>query len=166
MLPPLRERGKDIGMLAQYFLDQLNATHRTQKVFAPGAAASLEQQPWPGNVRELKNFVERAFILADRTLEGAPQPGTPAGDSRNATTVSVPVGASLAEADRRLILATLEHCGGVKKWAAELLGISLKTLYNRLEEYRARAPRAPLPHAGNDGIGRLARPPPRRAGMP
>ena len=139
-LPPLRERGKDIGLLAQYVLDQLNTAASTRKSFAPAALEALEAQPWPGNVRELKNYVERAFILADTALD-PPGPATTAAAGSAAPpspTVTVPVGVSLAEADRKLILATLEHCGGVKKWAAELLGVSLKTLYNRLEEYRAR----------------------------
>jgi two-component system response regulator AtoC len=140
-MPPLRDRQGDIELLAQYFLDQLNAAHGTQKKFAPPAPASLAELPWPGNVRELKNAVERAFILADNTLDlGTPasRAATGAATAPPANTVTVPVGTSLDEADRRLILATLEQCGGVKKVAAQLLGVSLKTLYNRLEEYRAQ----------------------------
>jgi two-component system, NtrC family, response regulator AtoC len=139
-LPPLRDRAGDIELLAQYFLDQLNATHGTEKRFAPPAPASLAEQPWPGNVRELKNAIERAFILADATLDlngAAPRAAAASGIAPPAT-VTVPVGTSLDEADRRLILATLEQCGGVKKVAAQVLGVSLKTLYNRLEEYRAQ----------------------------
>ena len=143
-LPPLRERAGDVELLAQHFLDQLNATHKTQKRFAPPAPQNLAAQPWPGNVRELKSAIERAFILADTTLDLATPLGSAATTPPPAT-VTVPVGSSLAEADRRLILATLEQCNGVKKWAAQLLGVSLKTLYNRLEEYRAQGilPRNP-----------------------
>ena len=140
-LPPLRERGEDIALLAQHFLDQLNAARGTHKTFAPPAPASLAALPWPGNVRELKNYVERAYILGDKTLEAAvpAAAGAAAAAAAAATpTITVPVGVSLDEADRQLILATLEQCGGVKKWAAEMLGVSLKTLYNRLEEYRAQ----------------------------
>ena len=137
-LPPLRERGEDIALLAQHFLDQLNAAHGTRKTFAPPAPESLAQLPWPGNVRELKNYVERAYILGDSTLAAAPAPPEAPPEAASSTpTITVPVGVSLDEADRQLILATLEQCGGVKKWAAEMLGVSLKTLYNRLEEYRA-----------------------------
>jgi two-component system response regulator AtoC len=144
-LPPLRERDGDVELLAQHFLDELNAARGTHKRFAPPAPASLGAMPWPGNVRELKNAVERAFIMADATLDmsgSAPQrvAGAPA-----PATVTVAVGSSLEDADRKLILATLEQCGGVKKVAAQLLGVSLKTLYNRLEEYRAQGilPRPP-----------------------
>ena len=140
-LPPLRERHGDVELLAQYFLDQLNQQHGTQKTFAPPAPASLAELPWPGNVRELKNAIERAFILADGTLEmsgAGPRAAQAAAGAAAPNTVTVPVGTSLDEADRRLILATLEQCGGVKKVAAQLLGVSLKTLYNRLEEYRAQ----------------------------
>ena len=138
---PLRERAGDIELLAQHFLDQLNAQHGTQKRFAPPAPGSLASLPWPGNVRELKNAIERAYILADSTLDLSVGPARTAAASAGAaapSTVTVPVGTSLEEADRRLILATLEQCGGVKKVAAQLLGVSLKTLYNRLEEYRAQ----------------------------
>jgi two-component system response regulator AtoC len=145
-LPPLRARGHDVEILAQHFLDSLNQVNATHKVFAPGAVASLTGHPWPGNVRELKNYVERAYILADDVLD-APPPAAASAESQESggASIVVPVGISLAEADRRLILATLEQCGGVKKWAAELLGVSLKTLYNRLEEYRASSARAAPP---------------------
>ena len=153
-LPPLRERHGDIELLAQHFLEQLNAAHGTHKRFAPPAPASLAALPWPGNVRELKDAIERAYVLADRTLDlasaAAPRSATDAVPA--AATVTVHVGTSLDDADRRLILATLEQVGGVKKVAARLLGVSLKTLYNRLEEYRAqgivpRARPAPLPRS-------------------
>lgn len=138
-LPPLRERGADIELLADRFLRTQNEESGAHKVFSPRATAALAQYAWPGNVRELKNFVRRAFIMAEGDeLEAdhlTPQvsPGGAAGGAE----VSVPVGETLAEADRRLILATLARCKGVKKQAAALLGISPKTLYNRLEEYAA-----------------------------
>ncbi|MNT07335.1 Regulatory protein LuxO [compost metagenome] len=138
-LPPLRERGDDILLLARRFLQAQNQESGKNKDFSPEAAELLKQYEWPGNVRELKNFVRRAFIMADGDVLGVdmlvPQV-SPAGDSAG-DEVSVPVGETLAEADRRLILATLERCNGVKKQAALMLGISPKTLYNRLEEYAA-----------------------------
>jgi DNA-binding NtrC family response regulator len=138
-LPPLRERGKDAELLAQSFLDDLNAQHGTTKTFAPEMLANLSAHSWPGNVRELKNYVQRAFIMADEGLISpfaAPmQLATSKAPAE--TIITIPVGMSLAEADRQLIFATLEQCAGVKKHAAEVLGISLKTLYNRLEEYSA-----------------------------
>ncbi|MGE8656725.1 MAG: sigma-54-dependent transcriptional regulator [Achromobacter sp.] len=138
-LPPLRERGEDILFLADRFLQAQNEEAGRAKVFSANAAATLAQYEWPGNVRELKNFVRRAFIMAEGDeLDAdllAPQV-SPSGDLAGGQ-VSLPVGETLAQADRRLILATLQRCKGVKKQAAAILGISPKTLYNRLEEYAA-----------------------------
>lgn len=138
-LPALRERGDDILFLAQRFLQAQNQETGKNKVFSPQAAEALMQYEWPGNVRELKNFVRRAFIMADGDVLDvdmlAPHV-SPGGDAAGGQ-VSVPVGETLAEADRRLILATLARCNGVKKQTAAMLGISPKTLYNRLEEYAA-----------------------------
>jgi Response regulator containing CheY-like receiver, AAA-type ATPase, and DNA-binding domains len=146
-LPPLRERGRDVELIAQGFLAQLNAQSRTEKVFTPEALAAMRRYDWPGNVRELRNYVQRAYIMADGDRIEASAidlPLLPDQASHASRTgpgagaqVSIPVGVSLAEADRRLIFATLQQCGGVKKHTAEVLGISLKTLYNRLSEYAA-----------------------------
>ena len=89
-------------------------------------------------MRELRNLVHRAFILADReiTAESVPIPGSLA-EPDSGSVLQVRVGSSIAEAERRLILATLEHLDGDKSKAASLLGISLKTLYNRLNVYSA-----------------------------
>jgi len=136
-LPPLRERGKDVVLLAQSFLDELNERHGTKKQFPAAVRDMLEAYPWPGNVRELKNYVQRAHIMAN--AEGELTAAVPLqislSKSMAGTAVTIPFGTSLADADRQLILATLEQCGGVKTRAAEILGISLKTLYNRLVEY-------------------------------
>ncbi len=138
-MPPLRERDGDAALLAQHFLDALNRQHGTRKTLAPAVLAQLVAHPWPGNVRELHNYVQRAFILADTTLDAALTPdAASAAAEPGAPSVSIPVGTSLAEADKQLILATLQRCGGVKTQSAELLGISVKTLYNRLGEYRMR----------------------------
>lgn len=138
-LPPLRERGEDIALLADRFLQTQNAESGAGKRFSARATAALAQYEWPGNVRELKNFVRRAFIMAEGDELEADQltPQVSPGGESSGGQVSVPVGETLAEADRRLILATLVRCKGVKKQAAALLGISPKTLYNRLEEYAA-----------------------------
>ncbi|CAM2177373.1 DNA-binding transcriptional activator/ornithine decarboxylase inhibitor AtoC [Paraburkholderia sacchari] len=136
-LPPLRERGKDVELLAQAFLDELNERHGTKKQFPAAVRETLASYPWPGNVRELKNYVQRAHIMAG--AEGELTAAVPLQISISkpvaGTAVTIPFGTSLADADRQLILATLEQCGGVKTRAAEILGISLKTLYNRLVEY-------------------------------
>jgi len=141
-LPPLRERGDDLAMLAGRFLDGLNREYGKDKRFAPQALQTMAEYAWPGNVRELKNFVRRAFILAESdTLDAsALTPQISPSDAAGGGQVIVPVGSTLAEADRRLILATLQRCGGVKKQTAAMLGISAKTLYNRLEEYGEAGP--------------------------
>lgn len=139
-LPPLRARGDDVVQIANTLLEQMNGEHGTQRRFAPELLDSLLLHAWPGNVRELRNFVQRTYIMADRDLiADAHVPLQVAAANPAATAmVSVPVGISLADADRQLIFATLEQCSGVKKHAAEILGISLKTLYNRLEEYASK----------------------------
>jgi DNA-binding NtrC family response regulator len=135
-IPPLRERGEDVVLLAQHFLDELNAANGTAKVMTPDALANLASRSWPGNVRELRNHVQRAYILADQTIGVAVlAPDCEEREPANGLTLAVPVGTSLAEVDRQIIFATLKLCDGVKKRAAAILGISLKTLYNRLEEY-------------------------------
>jgi two-component system response regulator AtoC len=136
-LPALRERGDDVALLAARFLEQLNRAEGTRKQLTPAALARLRSHAWPGNVRELKNAMQRAFLLAD--LEIGPEcfpmlsmeSTVSSGES-----VHVRVGTPVAEAERRLILATIESCEGDKKKAASILQISLKTLYNRLNEYK------------------------------
>jgi DNA-binding NtrC family response regulator len=133
-LPPLRERREDVDLLAEHFLALLNKEHDTGKDFTRPALNRLRSHSWPGNVRELKNLVHRAFILADEHIG---LDSLPLGVQESAgSSLNVKVGTSLGETERRLILATLEECEGDKKKAAEVLGISLKTLYNRLNEYK------------------------------
>jgi DNA-binding NtrC family response regulator len=149
-LPPLRDRGKDVELLAEHFLDVINSRDETEKRLSPEARHALRTYPWPGNVRELKNAVERSAILADEAI--GPEI-VPVGDrtsqpvavaAGNGSMLHVRVGASLDDVERRVILATLEEYGGDKKRTAETLGISLKTLYTRLNLYEAanRAGRA------------------------
>jgi len=134
-MPPLRERDSDIMLLAQHFLDDLNAMHGCSKALAQDALECLATYHWPGNVRELRNHVQRAFILSDQIIDAAALTPTMSAQASPGLTLAIPVGTSLADVDRKLIFATLDLCGGVKKRAADILGISLKTLYNRLEEY-------------------------------
>src|SRR3954471_10552836 len=134
-MPPLRERTADIELLAQHFLDVLNKQESTTKSFAPATIAALYAHSWPGNVRELKNYAQRAYILADEVIEANLAPATvTAPDS--ASLLTVRVGSTLEEVSRRLIEATLAECGSKRK-AADMLGISLKTLYNRLAAYKS-----------------------------
>lgn len=135
-LPPLRERLEDVELLIRHFLDELNHAHGTVKVMTPEALANLASRSWPGNVRELRNHIQRAYILADQTIGiAALTPELAEREANIGLTMSIPVGTSLAEVDKKIIFATLQLCDGVKKHAAAILGISLKTLYNRLQEY-------------------------------
>jgi DNA-binding NtrC family response regulator len=146
-VPPLRQRPGDIRLLAQHFLDELNAAHETAVRWQASALRALEDHWWPGNVRELKNTVYRSYILATdhevRIIDLAPDIARAADAPRvqpsaQATpgALHVPLGSSVAAVERRLILATLAHCKGNKQSAANVLGVSLKTLYNRLDRYR------------------------------
>src|SRR5580658_8954993 len=137
-LPPLRQRGADIELLARHFLTELNRAEGTAKTFAADSVARLHQHGWPGNVRELRNHVQRAFIMADDVIVcGLPAGAALAADD-DGTTLTIRVGTPLEEVERRVTLATLAQCGHVKRKAADILGVSLKTLYNRLEVYNGR----------------------------
>ena len=130
VLPPLREREGDAILLAEQFLQTFNTRDDQSKRLSAGARARIQRHPWRGNVRELKNELHRAFIIEGDVIELgglAPMP-----DSRPALDGA---GGSLEQSERVLILRTLEECAGDKKRAARLLGISLKTLYNRLHVY-------------------------------
>jgi DNA-binding NtrC family response regulator len=140
-LAPLRERVEDIELLAQHFLAEINAREGTKYGFTPEALAELRGYYWPGNVRQLYNAVQRAVIMAEDSridvqclsFDTAAQPSDINGTG---AVVSARVGTTVADIERRLIMATLEHCGGRREKAAALLGVSPKTLYNRLREYQ------------------------------
>ncbi len=136
-LPPLRERGDDIELLAEQCLSGLNAAAGTAKHFTRACLERLRRHSWPGNVRELKNVIERAFILAEEDLGVDSLPlGVTEDVAASSASLMMRVGTPIAEMERRLILATLDQCDGDKKKAADVLKSSLKTLYNRLNEYK------------------------------
>ncbi len=135
-VPPLRERDGDIELLASYFLNKLNTQSNETKRFELSSLDKLKSHDWPGNVRELRNIVELAFILsADRIKPEHIQVERTIDTKRADSELSINVGLSIAEVEKRLIVATLDRLGGNKKKAAETLGISLKTLYSRLNSY-------------------------------
>ena len=135
-VPPLRERGNDAELLAQHFLDELNYDASTHKQFTRRSLERIRNYRWPGNVRELKNLVHRAYILSSEavTLDEPASSGSGKTVMMNGR-LNFAIGMPLAEAQREIILATLQHYQGNKRKTAEILGISLKTLYNRLREY-------------------------------
>lgn len=137
-LPPLAERGEDVPLLAASFCEELNREAGTSKLFTVEAIRCLREYDWPGNVQELRNVVERAFILADEDIGVSCLPPTVQGAERDELPAAseLPVGMPLAQVERLVILATLEAMDGEKKATAQMLGISLKTLYNKLAAYR------------------------------
>ena len=145
-LPPLRNRGDDVELLAEHFLAELNERARTLKRLSALARMMLKQHSWPGNVRELKNCIERAFILGDDMLELSPliqsaaAKGPDSGDTRDR--LDIRVGSRIDAMERSLIEATLDYFHGNKRRAADALGCSLKTLYNKLAMYERQGMQA------------------------
>ena len=137
-IPPLRERGDDVVLLAQHFLSKLNQHYQTNKRFLQSSLVSLRKYSWPGNVRELKNVVQRAYIIEEEKLDVS-LTGLLSWEPDKTDAVCIRVGTPLAQAEKQLIYATLAQCDGNKKKSAEILGLSLKTLYNRLHFYQTDA---------------------------
>jgi DNA-binding NtrC family response regulator len=134
-IPALRDRKEDIELLARHFLDEYNQLHQTKKMISTEMISKLRKYSWPGNVRELRYFIQRACILSNDMLELSLPTKSLEAVIENRQLIDIQVGMTVAQANQRLIVATLVFCGGAKKQAAKLLGISLKSLYNRLEEY-------------------------------
>ena len=142
-LPKLSERKEDLPLLAQHLVTQLAAKHgRPAKFMSPSALGALQFHAWPGNVRELRNVIERAVIICSgEQIERhhfAPYPIEQRERLRNEDTLTLPVGTPLEEVERQMIMRTLQKTKNNKTRAAELLGISLKTLHNKLNLYRER----------------------------
>jgi DNA-binding NtrC family response regulator len=145
-LPPLRDRREDIPLLVQHFLNDIGREDGAGKRISAAALERLAQYRWPGNVRELRNVLQRACVMTPGpeiedqwlprdVLAPAPVPVPGAAAERPAGILQVAVGTPLAAIERQVILATLEHFGHHKERTAAALGVSLKTLYNRLKEY-------------------------------
>ncbi len=137
-LPPLRERDGDICGLAQFFLNELNALHSTKSSFAAATLDAITDYDWPGNVRQLRHAVERAYIMSETSIKPDALPDFNTMAARPPTTEDthdVPLDSTLAEAEQQIILGKLQDNAGDKRKTAADLGISLKTLYNRLKDY-------------------------------
>jgi DNA-binding NtrC family response regulator len=142
-LPPLRQRKDDLSLLMQSFLAEFNERNKKAvSAIDPAAMRILEQYNWPGNVREVRNIIERAVILASGDFIEPKHLPPLVTDSPDVVkpTVALEPGTTVEEAERRLILMTLEHTRDNKTRAAEILGISLKTLHNKLNRLRGRIP--------------------------
>ncbi len=144
-LPPLRERKEDIPPITESLIGLLNKKHECRVTGVSGEVLDMfRTHNWPGNVRELRNVLERAAILASQgpierkhlspVFQAPIAVETPMMDG---DCVKFRVGTTVEEAERGLILRTLEHTRNNKTKAAEILGISLKTLHNKLKEYGA-----------------------------
>ncbi len=159
-LPPLRERKGDIGPIAEALLVDLNRKHECRVTeMSPEVLQALDRHNWPGNVRELRNVLERAVILAGEgaiemkhlpallqaqataapvvVAASVPETSDGAAPAESGDAVKFQIGTTVEEAEKGLILRTLEHTRNNKTRAAEILGISLKTLHNKLKEYGA-----------------------------
>jgi len=147
-LPPLRDRKEDIPLLVEHMLRDINVKHGRQiRGVNPDVLEMFAGYSWPGNVRELRNILERATIVASRDLIGrANLPGDfgrgPASGLSDLTSLRFPLGTTVEAVERELIVQTMAATNN-KTRAAELLGISLKTLHNKLKEYEAA--KAPSP---------------------
>ncbi|HEX5420121.1 MAG TPA: sigma-54 dependent transcriptional regulator [Gammaproteobacteria bacterium] len=135
-LPPLHSRRADIPLLAKHFLQELTRRYGPEYKLSEKSMKRLEAYHWPGNVRELRHVIHRAFILSDSEngeLELPERFESPFGQQNRLE--GLQVGRSIRDIERELIMRTLAHFDGDKRAAAEILGISLNTLYNRLHVY-------------------------------
>jgi len=148
-MPPLRDHKEDIGDLVQLLVSEMSAKHGRKVAAVSEAVLNLfNNYSWPGNVRELRNTIERAVIVCDSGMIETKHlpPGfghailrTGANDP---DAIRLGVGTTVGEAEKMLILKTLESTSNNKTKAAEILGISLKTLHNKLKEYGSAAAEA------------------------
>ncbi|MDX2268385.1 MAG: sigma-54 dependent transcriptional regulator [Bryobacter sp.] len=143
-LPPLRERLDDVPLLAEALIQQMNEKHGLKVTgLDENAASALRRRTWPGNIRELRNVLERATILAGegmiRPVHLGNSPGmvSSLAADKDPEAITLRVGTTVDEAEKQLILKTLEHTGNNKTRAAEILAVSLKTLHNKLKLYGA-----------------------------
>ncbi|MDO9471910.1 MAG: sigma-54 dependent transcriptional regulator, partial [Caulobacter sp.] len=163
-LPSLRERPGDIIALSEHFVKKYAiANGMPERPLSGEARRRLVTHRWPGNVRELENAMHRAVLLSSgpeieefaiRLPDGAPMSPTPdAAVARNASMAAEAasrsfVGQTVAQVEQQLILDTLSHCTGNRTHAATILGISIRTLRNKLKEYSEAGVAVPAPQAG------------------
>jgi two-component system response regulator HydG len=135
-IPPLRERRGDIPLLAEHFLKRYHEQYGSPIAISDEALTRLEAFSWPGNVRELKHVLLRSALLNrdENTIEKLPEGFEQLSNWQNDEAQLQP-GVSISDVEKALIFKTLKHFGGKRKETAEALGISSKTLYNRLREY-------------------------------
>ncbi len=164
-MPPLRDRKEDINILAEHFIAKYaKANGVEERKLSDAALTKLSAYHWPGNVRELENTMHRTVLLATGKeiepeaimLQGAPEPETPttpasnAGTSEPSSSGSNLVGRTVESVEQEMILDTLNHCLGNRTHAANILGISIRTLRNKLKQYNEKGMAVPPPPTGTD----------------
>jgi len=157
VIPPLRSRPADVMVLAEYFGKKYALANGVdERPFTPEAVARLMSHSWRGNVRELENAIHRAILLAQSdeeidadaimlNLGGSPAPAEAGGAASAPGNGGAMVGKTVAEVERDLIIETLHHCLGNRTHAANILGISIRTLRNKLKQYSQEGVAVPMP---------------------
>ncbi len=158
-IPPLRDRREDVLALANHFVEKYVAANgMAPKSLSPEAIEALRANPWQGNVRELENTIHRSVLLAPGNEIGKeqirpPEALNPAYDEPAASALATAeavqqnlVGMTVAEVERDLIINTLDHCIGNRTHAANILGISIRTLRNKLKQYSDEGVDIPMPN--------------------
>ena len=136
--PALRDRRDDIPLLANHFLARLNDRYGTARHFDPASLRRLVERPWPGNVRELRHAVQRHYILSDGDVVAIRPEAPPRPVVESDGAIRFAVGMTFDVVEREMLLKTLTSCNNNKRQAARVLGITAKTIYNRLLRYRAQ----------------------------
>lgn len=136
-VPPLRERKEDIPLLMSHFLEMYNERNKRQvEGFTQRAKAAMLSYDWPGNIRELGNCVESAVVLSSNKIIDLDDLPSAVKNASSEERVVIPVGTTMGQAEKALILATIASCGGNKSKAADMLGVARKTLHRKVQEYR------------------------------
>jgi transcriptional regulator with PAS, ATPase and Fis domain len=153
-MPPLRDHKEDLPLLTEHLLRSINEKHgRKVRGVSTEVADLFRSHTWPGNIRELRNVLERAAIACDRDLisrQHLPADfGRGAASAGELSSIRFPIGTTVEAAERELILQTLAATNNNKTRAADLLGISLKTLHNKLKEYDAHKGEGGKAHAAS-----------------
>jgi transcriptional regulator with PAS, ATPase and Fis domain len=150
-VPPLRERTKDIEVLSKYYLERFAKQFgKPPMQFAADAMEKLMRYPWPGNVRELQNIIQRAILMAKGNIIFANDlPLVEVKVQRNLDWIaSLPIGRPMHEVETQFIIETLRSHQGNRTHAAKTLGISLRTLRNKINEFTAKGLEVPSPVSG------------------
>ena len=136
-LPPLRKRGRDVVLLAQYFLDTLNDRYQSNKRLASNAERLLVNHTWPGNVRELRSAVQRAYLMSQGDIiQVTSDTSRGATLEESETAIAFSVGTTFAEMEDQALRKTLAYCNNDKSATARALGVSVRTVHNHLARIR------------------------------